>query len=266
MHSLGTRHPGRRCVAVLVCVMLAGCGGFSRRGPLNSDLAAYVPADAMVLAGVNLEQLRTAPLYRELARRNRLPNFGQFQGDPNFDPKRDLREVLLAWDGRHALAIARGSFPNPPPSGVTMAGQDIGLAGPAAVVEAAIRQHKNRNGGPRDLLARAEALPTGVQIWVVAAGWRGLDPGDVRALGNLGNIDRVLRLASDASLSIDLRNGVHAAFTSDSVTDRDAQSLADSLRGLATLARIEGIAVAQNARRVNVTIDIPEEQAEKLLK
>ena len=70
-----------------------------------------------------------------------------------------------------------------------------------------------------------------------------------------------------------------AAFTSDSRTDADAKTLADSLRGLAGLARMaatrnqpdlqrafDGLQVKQDGRRVNVNVDLAEDLAEKLVR
>jgi hypothetical protein len=98
-------------------------------------------------------------------------------------------------------------------------------------------------------------------------------------MGNFANLDRVLRLVEGASLTIDLRAGAHAAFTGDSRTEADAKSLADSLRGLAALARMavsrnqpdllrafDGLQVRQDGRMVQVNVDIAEDLAEKLVR
>ena len=96
-------------------------------------------------------------------------------------------------------------------------------------------------------------------------------------MGNLGNLDRVLRLVEGASLTVALRAGVHAALTGDSRTEADAKTLADSLRGLAALARmgvqrkpdllraLDSIQVKQEGRVVQVNVDIAEDLAEKLV-
>jgi hypothetical protein len=97
-------------------------------------------------------------------------------------------------------------------------------------------------------------------------------------MGNLGNLDRVLRPLEGASLTVDMRSGVHAAFTGDARTDADAKSLADSLRGLAALSRIavtrkqpdlskafDALQVKQEGRVVQVNVDLAEDLAEKLI-
>lgn len=276
--------------AMLLCLALAGCGGSrTRHGPIDPALAAFIPPDTMALAGVRMDQLRATPIYRMLAERNRLPHFDQFRTESGFDPSKDVQEMLLAGDGKHVLAIASGAFPEKAPGSlkasetevIAFIGKTIALGGPAAAVRAAIDQSKSGSrGAPRDLMARAQALPADAQIWAVVAGWRGVDPDQLREMGNLGNLDRVMRLVEGASLTVDLRTGVHAAFTGDCHTEADAKNLADSLRGLSALARmgaprvpgnqpdllraLDGIQVKQEGRVVQVNVDIAEDLADKL--
>jgi hypothetical protein len=257
----------------LCAVILAACGGLTKRGPIDPALAVFIPPDAVALAGVHMDQVRATPLYRMLAERNRLPRFGQF------DPSGDIHELLLSSDGKNVLAIARGDFaPQNQNEAITLIGKNIALAGSAMAVRAAIEQHKSGvRGAPRDLITRADALPAGAQIWAVVAGWPGATPNQLREMGNLGNLDRVLRLVEGASLTVALRAGVHAALTGDSRTEADAKTLADSLRGLAALARmgvqrkpdllraLDSIQVKQEGRVVQVNVDIAEDLAEKLV-
>jgi hypothetical protein len=266
----------QRIAFPLLCLALAGCGGsLARYGPIDPGLAVFIPPDTVALAGVHVDQVRATPLYRMLAERNRLPKFGQF------DPGRGIHELLVASDGKNVLGIARGDFgPQSQNEAITLIGKNIALGGSAAVVRAAIDRYKNggRGGAPRDLMARAQALPADTQIWAVVAGWRGATPDQLREMGNFANLDRVLRLVEGASLTVDLRTGVHAVLTGDSRTEVDAKSLADSLRGLAALARmglqrapdllraLDGIQVKQAGRVVQVNADMAEDLVEKLVR
>jgi hypothetical protein len=293
----------RTVFPLLLCLILAGCGGsLTRHGPIDPALAVFIPPDTVALAGVRMDRLRATPIYRKLAERNRLPRFDQFRTESGFDPSRDIHEILLAGDGKNVLAIAHGAFPPKPPGdlraseykgytlyakdlteAIAFIGQNIALGGQTAAVRAAIDQSKSGGRAPGDLMARAQALPADVQIWAVVAGWRALAPDQLREMGNLGNLDRVLRLVEGASLAVDLRTGLHAVFMGDSRTEADAKTLADSLRGLAALARmgaprgvpgnepdllrtLDGIQVKQEGRVVQVNVDIAEDLAEKLAK
>jgi len=259
---------------MLVGLALAGCG---RQRHTHPGLTAFVSPDTLALAGVRAE-LRDTPIYRKLARENRLPRFDLF-------PSRDIRDTLLASDGKNVLAITGGTYPAKPagyPSGTEYKG--FTLYGKSETVRAAIHQFESgRRGVPRDLMARADALPADAQIWAVMAGWRGATPDQLRQMGNLGNLDRVLRLVEGASLTVDLRTGVHFVFAGDCRTEADSKTLADSLRGLAALARMavsrgaggnqldllramDGIQVRQQGRVVQLNVDIVEDLAEKLMR
>jgi hypothetical protein len=244
-------------LALALCLILTACS--------SGSATRFVSPDTVALAGVRMDRLRETPIYRKLERENRLPRFGEFSS-------RDIHEVLLTSDGKNVLAIARGADLN----GTVYKG--FTLYGNSAALRAAIDQSKSGGRGPRDLLARAEALPADAQIWAVVEGWRGATPDQLRALGNLANLDRVLRLVEGASLTVDLRTGAHAVFAGDARTEADAKSLADSLRGLASLARmgvqrkpdllraLDGIQVKQDGRVVQVNFDIAEDLAEKLVR
>jgi hypothetical protein len=282
-----------------LAALLSGCGGLTRHGPVDPALAAFIPPDTVALAGLRMDQIRAAPIYHKLAEGNRLPRFDQFRTESGFDPSRDIRDLLVASDGKNVLAVAHGTFTAMPAGSLnasdykgctlyTKFGSDaiafidksIALGGPTAAVRAAIDQYKSGgHGAPHDLMARAQALPADTQIWAVVEGWRGATPGQLREMGNLSNLDRMLRSVEGASLTVDLRSGAHAAVTGDCRTEADARNLADSLRGLAALARmgvprkqpdlqraLDGIQVKQEGGVVRVKADIAEDLAEKLVR
>ncbi|MGA3039715.1 MAG: hypothetical protein ABSF54_02870 [Bryobacteraceae bacterium] len=261
----------RLLVFGLLILLLTGCGSFTNHGPIDPALAAFIPPDTIALAGIRMDQLRAMPIYRKLERESRLPQLGQF-------PSRDIHDMLIASDGAHVVAIARGAFPAKPAGGLSATQyKGFTLYGDSEAVRSAIHQSTSGGKAPHDLMARAEALPANTQLWVVVAGWRGFGADQLRRMGNFANLDRVLRLVESASLTVDLRTGVHAAFTGDSRTEADAKNLADSLRGLAAVARMavphnqpdllrafDGLQVKQEGRVVQVNIDIAEDVAEKL--
>jgi len=263
--------------AVIFCLVLAGCG-LTRHGPIDPALTVFIPPDTVALAGVNMDRLRATHLYRKLAEQNRLPRSGEFSS-------RDLHDLLLASDGRNVLTMVHGALAAKPAGDLNATEyKGFTLYGNSAAVRAAIDQSKSGGrGAPRDLMARVEALPADTLVWAVVAGWKGMGPDQLREMGNLGNLDRVLRAVEGASLTVDLRTGVHAALVGDSRTEADAKSLADSLRGLAALARmgaprsvpgdqpdllraLDGIQVKQEGRTVQVNLDIAEDLAEKLVR
>jgi len=256
---------------MLVAVLFGGCSGnLTRHGPVDPALAVYIPPDTVALAGVRVDRLRETPLYRKLDARKKLPPLDDIH-------IQDVQSILLASDAKNVLAVLRGSF-GANPSGVTLVDSHTALAGPPAMVQAAILQAKSgRQPAPHELVARASAIPAGSQIWAVAEGWPGLDPETLRYMGNAANVDRILRSVKGATLAIDLSNGIHAVFTGDCQTEAAAGSLADSLRGLTALARVglthnqpalarvfDGIQIRQDARVVRLDVDVSQDLADKL--
>ena len=284
---------------LLLCLVLAGCrGAVGTHSRIDPAMTAFIPPDTLALAGVRVDQLRATPLYRKLAGTNRLPRFDEFRSETGIDPERDVRELLLANDGKNSLLIARGTFEAKAPASVktsvyqgytlfgdgenavfTLIGKTIVLAGRAAVVRAAIDRHKGgRHDAPAALLARAEALPGDAQVWAAANGWTGFPPEMLPQMGNAANLNRVLQSVEDASMSADLRVGVRAAATGDCRTAQDAKTLSESLRGLVGLGRLsvpenqsdllrtfDGIQVMQDGRSVKIEVDIPQDLADQLV-
>jgi hypothetical protein len=289
----------RIALPLLLCAILAGCGSLTRHGPLDPALTAFIPSDAVALMSIHMDQIRTTPIYLKLAAQNKLTRFDGFSTEMGFDLAKDVHEFLLASDGRNMLAIMHGDFKAKRPAGLESASYDgytlyikdpreaiaflddrTALGGAAAGVRAAIDRWKaGARSAPPDLMARAQAVSADAQIWAVASGWKGAGPGTLREMGNAANLDRMLRSVAGANLTIDLRQGAHAAATGDCRTEADAQTLSESLRGLAGIARLgvpknrpellrafDGIQVKQQGQLVKVNIDIPADVADRLWK
>ena len=85
---------------------------------VDPALMKLVPPDATVVAGVNVEQARTTPFGQFVLKQMPLDDegFGKMMEATGFDPRRDLREILVASKGgqpsKHSqgLVMATGSF------------------------------------------------------------------------------------------------------------------------------------------------------------
>jgi hypothetical protein len=263
---------------LFLCLAIEGCGG-----RVHSAWTAFVPPDTMALVGVRLDQLQATPAYRKLAGQHRLPRFDEFRSDTGVDPERDIRELLLAYDGQNALWIARGTFQlkqagSPRNGSFTVIDKDTALAGPPAVVRAAIDRYKSgRGSAPGSLLSRVQALTGDPQIWAVTSGWTGLPPETLRQMGNAANLDRVLRSTESTTLTADLRAGLHAVLAAECRNEGDGLNLSAELRGLLGLMRsvpknrpdllraLDGIQVTQQGRSVKVNVDLPQDLFDRLL-
>ena len=77
---------------------------------IDSSFEPFIPADAKVLAGVQIAKLQAAPLYRTHKEQLDVRQLQAFSERTGLDPTRDLSEILITWDGKQFLAMARGHF------------------------------------------------------------------------------------------------------------------------------------------------------------
>jgi hypothetical protein len=84
-------------------------------GAADPELMSLLMPDARVVAGVNVDQARISPFGQFVL--SQMPaadaRFANFTAMTGFDPRRDLREVLMATVGRpgqQGLVLARGTF------------------------------------------------------------------------------------------------------------------------------------------------------------
>ncbi len=287
-----------RCVvAVLLMSVVAGCGsGPAGGGAIDSTLAALMPPDATILAGVRMESLRSTPLYKKLLASHLLQPLDDFARQTGFDPRRDVRELLIGSSAKDAILAARGTFGehnfegltkqtykgytlySSGQGGVALIDGSTALAGTLPAVKAALDRHKSGDRSrPEDLLRRARQIPAQNQIWVVLNGFDNLFTARIPDTGNIGNAGRILHSLANTTAAIDLRAGVNGYLTGSCRTEQDAKNLGDTARGLIGLARLgvpekrpellsllDGIKVDQQQLTVNITVAVPEDLAEKL--
>jgi hypothetical protein len=245
-------------VAALVCAAV-GC----RRTPeapraIDPGLAACIPADAALIAGVDLDALRASPLYSKMpAVANTFA--AQFGG---------VSRALLTYNGRELLVAVRGSF-QAPPAGAAMLAPGLALIGSPEQVAAATAQYKLGRTGAPALLAQAESVAAGVQVWIVARG-------DARLplTGNAANLAGILRKAefltrTAAGLVLELRASApdaNAARAIEETLRADLTLAASSQAKRADVARaLRSAEVTRADREARVTLAMSEEVAGRLL-
>lgn len=186
---------------------------------VDPELAACVPSDTLVLSGVHLDSLRASATFQKLAA----------HWAPLLEPLRDASSVLVAYNGRDFLFIARGSFPTAPAGAVLLTPQ-LALAGSAASVRVATAQHAGGKTGTPSLLAYAEPVASR-PIWAVV-------PGNVplRLAGNRANFARLLGFTEHATLTANFNTGITLEAAGICRTEDSARSLEETLRGLISLA------------------------------
>ena len=277
--------------AILASLAIVGCHS------ADTGLTAFIPGDTVALLGVRMDQLRATELYRKLRTQGHFSELDDLRKRTGFDPTRDVTEILVAFNGKDAVTIARGRFtPSDPGAkqaaykGYTLYLHGDGayslidpataLAGMPTAVRAAIDQYKAGSGrtpAVSALLARAQALPKENQLWAVSD-----SPDAFTGLGLTGNaaqnIGKVIGQIDRLTITADFRSGLNAQFIGDCRTDPDARNLGDALRGLVSLGKMtvpqnqpdllklyEAVNVDQQQKVVKLTANIPPESIDKLL-
>lgn len=283
---------------LILLVALTACNSAETgRTGIDSTLAALVPPDATVLSGIRMEAVRTTPLYRKMIANKALPQLDDFARQTGFDPRRDVREFLLASNGADSLVAARGTFnlhgfegaTKSSYKGYTLYARENGavglidsttaVAGPLAAVRAALDRYKAGDHSRRaELLARARQISNENQIWSVSNGFENLITRNIPQEGNAANVGRILRSLENTTFAADLRTGVNGYINGTCRTEQDAKNLGDAARGLVGLGRLsvpenqpellrlwDGIKVDQQQRTVKITLAIPQDLVDKLV-
>ena len=216
-------------LAALVALAAAAiaCRSVNTPAGVGRDMATSIPADTLILAGLNLDELRASPLYPKLPPAARALA----------EPLRDAGYLLLASNGKDLLSIAHGRFREAPP-GATLVAPGLAVSGSPDSVRAAIAQHKTGRVGAPDLLARAASLADGKQIWMVARGGVRLP-----VAGNAGNLNRLLRNTEYAAIGVRIGSGIEIEAIAVGRTAEAGREFEENLRAILSLA------AAANARQ-----------------
>ena len=85
-------------------LLLAALTACNSSGPgrtsIDATLAALIPPDATILAGVHMDAVRATPLFQNLVAGRSFTQLDEFARQNGFDPRRDVREMLIAADGK----------------------------------------------------------------------------------------------------------------------------------------------------------------------
>jgi TonB family protein len=234
----------------------------------DPGLVSLAIPDSQVMAGVNVEQVLLSPFGQQLAQPSLMPdpNLQKLLESAGFDPRRDLREILVSvssfTEGGSGIFLARGTFDVPKileaakANGATVeAYKDVpiiqkskgdalalpdstlAIAGDVASVRAAIDRISTPTAISAALAVQVNQLSTTEDAWFVsivpplqllpkAPAASGAGPGPFAMLGN------VLQFSGGVKF------GVNAVVTLQAVskTDQDAATLAALLKTFASAA------------------------------
>jgi hypothetical protein len=271
---------------------------------VDNVLAQMVPDATTTLIGMRMEQLKSTPLFQKMIAQEKLPQLDDFARESGFDPRRDVRDLLLASNGKQTVLLARGSFhlnipatakrfnyhgyvivsngaaPDEHSGGFCILDSTLAAAGPLPALEAALDQYKlrNRNNAVR-LLSRARGIPETYQFWGVTSGGGSYISDNMPSSPGAPEFGRIFRSLQDTMFEADLRNGLKGFFEGWCLSAQDAKNLSNAARGMVGMGRLntpenqpdllrlwDGIKVEQDDKKVTLTTDIGQDLIDQLLK
>lgn len=237
--------PRSRLAVAVVASAAITCSCRSTTAPAAIDpaLASCVTSGAVLLAGLNLDRLRASPLYSKLTPAAAMA----------IEPLRNASSLLVAWDGKQFVFVARGKFREAPAS-ATLIDPNLAISGPADAVRGAIAQHKTGTTGAPDLIRHAAAIAGVGEIWAAVRGGVTLP-----LTGNVANLNRLLHLVDYATLTAKIEPRVDLDLTGASRTEDQGQHLEETLRAIVSLAeaaqpRLEPLLRSVEIRREGPTV------------
>jgi hypothetical protein len=270
----------------------------------DPSLVNLVMPDAKVLAGMDVERAKTSPFGQYV-----LATFAQEDGKlarfieaTGFDPRSDIREILVAATGaeRSALVLVKGRFDperlqnvlerlgglKTEHQGVTVVmskrgneavailSADTVIGGHPDAVRAAVDRRSSGSILAPAMAVKVNQLSTGQDAWVVAE--------DVRQLTESVKTEapvnvEAIRKIHQASAGVKFGATVQVTAEAVAETTQDASALADVVRLLAQIALMrnkdpEAAAILQTLnvtareRTVNLSVSIPEAQMERIFR
>jgi hypothetical protein len=249
--ALGTEHASimsvipSRLAAPLALALLAACRTAAPPATIDPALSARVPVATAALAGIDLDGLRSSPLYAKLP-----PAELAFLA-----PFAHAHRVLIASTGVELLTIARGVVP-----GATQIAPDVALSGAPSLVAAATATHP-----PSGILGPAESVAATHPIWIAVRGGVALP-----LEGNLANVNNLLRVVEYVTLALDPGDPVHLQLLARCPTPEAALHFEQSFRAVVSLAAahatvLESIRIVRQDRVVRVSLSAPLDALVKLV-
>lgn len=255
----------------------------------DPELLRLVPADAKMIAGVDVDRAKNSAFGQRLMAQIKDDDkgFQEFLAATGFDPRRDLREVVVAGDqAQHkGLLLLRGTFD---PSkirasllakGATPAtyqgvelwstsgsksgegaaailNTTLAILGTEDMVKGALDQRGAPSPLPASLSTKINAWSGNYDAWFLASGPLGVNATKMGTLNGSANIpiDSIQEAAAGVRIRADLEIAAETLMRS----PQDATALADVVRFLASMVRMNAgkNGIDENAIRVLDTLQV----------
>ena len=261
-----------------------------------------IAPDTKALAGAALDKLKTTPLYRRHEKSLDFPLLDASSERLGVDPRRDISDLAVEWNGGRAVFLGRGRF-NPATveqklralgarpakvgkyslfdiqqNALAFLGRGVVVEGSVDGLNRIIRLEDKGDGEvPEELAERLRLLPKGSQIWAVSRG--GLPFAELPMRSDYASaLSNIAGYVSGASLGIEVDTGAHVAADLTCVSAQGAERVRDGLRAAVAIGRLttkddqqdllkiyDSIRVDQDREIVRMRADFPQDLADLLL-
>ena len=277
--------------------LLLATSAFAQTKP-DAVLARMIPPGTVSLLGARMDLIKTTQIYQKLIAQKKLPDLDRFTQDTGFDPRRDVRELLIASNRTQgqAVALARGNFKvtnfgdlktfkhgiyvihGDERAGFCLLDSTTAAAGPLTGLYAALEHwHSGAPPATPELLKQVEKIPAGNQLWAVSEGGFNL-PGSLTMQKGGPDFAQIFRGVERSALWANLSGGMDATITGDVKTESDAKNLGDAARGIVGLGRLsvpenhkellklwDGFHVDQQSRSITITANVRQDMIDRLV-
>jgi len=284
-----------------VLLTAAACSKSPTGAQVEKAFRSAISPDAQTLIALKLDQLKASDLYHRHQQELQVPMLDSLSQRLGLDPRRDLSNVLIVWDGKALLLLAQGAFNSQLQDKLTGGGaqrvpyksfalftrqsdsvsfpeHNLVLAGTTASVQSGLDLLSSHSGAvPDELQDRLAEVPADSQIWEVSRG--GLPIANFPLSSEMqSNLSNIAAYVSATSLGVRFDSGSHLQVRLICKSPEGAQRIQDTLRGLIGLARLsthdneldllrmwDAINISKDQQFVSIKADLAADLSDKLI-
>ncbi len=226
---------------------------------IDNVLVRMVPRGVDSLVGAHMDQLLASDLYNKLIAQQKLPQLDQFARETGFDPRKDVREVLLARGFLGSALLARGNFnPNKPilpnlkvirhgeyvvytldRAGYCILDKTLAVAGDLDAVYGALDEwHSGNHAQAQPLLKVVAGMNEQTQLWGVSNGFAQFLASNLPKIGTGVDFASIFKGIESTWFSANVTSGFQAEIHAATATEHDAEVLKEAAAGLVGFGRL----------------------------
>jgi hypothetical protein len=268
---------------------------------VDPALSTVVPSDTVLLAGIQVEEILKTQVYQKYLKDLAVGPADEFAKETGLNAVQNVWEILVISDGKRFVTLGRGKFSEGEAEprierpgatrfaykGYTFVGDEqtavmflsptVGGIGDTSLLKRVVDARGESHGPPGVLAARMKQVPYESEAWAVFSG-SPITFGPESAAGR-ATITKTLSSIESGYAYLDLTSNISGRISGTAATDAAAKELHDALRGMLGLAQMMapkgdaetqklfgGVQITQDARDVNVRLQLPEDGLQTALR